>query len=197
MDDRRDERGESDVSLPATSVQGEVTIDDVADGVERHPDPRFLTLQKRRAWLHALRHTMTWLVVGGFAVVLGVAALRRDSPPGGLWLFAAWGVWAIGYTIWTQVKARLSYRHASYRVDAHTIEVRAGIFVRRLITVPRSRVQHIDIAQGPFERRHGIATLAIHTAGVTYAVVLVPGLDMARALRIRDHLLPREGDARR
>ena len=86
-------------------------------------------------------------------------------------------------------------RHASYRLDEQGIEIREGVIWRRVINVPRSRVQHIDVSQGPFERRYGIGTLAIYTAGVRHAMVALPGLDHARALRIRDFLLPERGDA--
>jgi hypothetical protein len=55
-------------------------------------------------------------------------------------------------------------------------------------------VQHTDVAQGPLERGHGLGTLAIYTAGTAYARVGLRGLDHATALRIRDHLLPGEGD---
>jgi membrane protein YdbS with pleckstrin-like domain len=51
-------------------------------------------------------------------------------------------------------------------------------------------VQHIDVAQGPLERRYGLATLSIYTAGTEYARVDLPGLRHERAVAIRDHLLP-------
>ena len=62
-----------------------------------------------------------------------------------------------------------------------------------MTNVPRSRVQHTDVAQGPLERRYGLGTLVIYTAGTEHAKVALPGLAYADALRIRDQLLPREG----
>ena len=63
----------------------------------------------------------------------------------------------------------------------------------RVTNVPRSRVQHTDVSQGPLERRYGVGTLVIHTAGTDDAVVTQRGLTHGTALAIRDHLLPREG----
>ena len=57
---------------------------------------------------------------------------------------------------------------------------------RKVINVPRSRVQHTDVSQGPLERGHGLGTLVIYTAGTDHARVDLPGLDHATALRIRD-----------
>ena len=62
---------------------------------------------------------------------------------------------------------------------------------RAVTNVPRSRVQHTDVSQGPLERSHGLGTLVIHTAGTEHAVVGLSGLDYGTALALRDHLLPR------
>jgi hypothetical protein len=77
-------------------------------------------------------------------------------------------------------------------VDAGGIEIREGVVWRAVTNVPRSRVQHTDVSQGPLERRFGIGTLVIHTAGTDSAVVSLRGLTHESALAIRDHLLPRE-----
>jgi membrane protein YdbS with pleckstrin-like domain len=55
-------------------------------------------------------------------------------------------------------------------------------------------VQHTDVSQGPLERRYGLGTRVIFTAGTDHARVDLKGLDHATALAIRDHLLPRGGD---
>ena len=59
------------------------------------------------------------------------------------------------------------------------------------MVVPRSRVQHIDVSQGPIERSYGLATLSIHTAGTEYSKVDLPGLGHSVALTVRDALLPK------
>jgi membrane protein YdbS with pleckstrin-like domain len=87
----------------------------------------------------------------------------------------------------------VAYRHASYRVDELGIEIRRGVFWRTVVNVPRSRVQHTDVSQGPLERRYGLGTLAIYTAGTDHARVGLAGLEHGRALAIRSHLLPAGG----
>ncbi len=89
-----------------------------------------------------------------------------------------------------------AYRHTSYRIDDQGIEICKGVYWRVVINVPRSRVQHIDVSQGPIERRYGLGTLIVYTAGTDHAKVDLEGLEHGRALRIREHLLPSEsGDA--
>ena len=162
----------------------------IADGVEHKLDPRYLVLQQRRGWIRAILHPLFWLAVVSAAVGLFDFRESLIRP-----VFAAWGIWSLAYAIWCVRRPVLAYRYASYRIDAHGIEIREGVIWRRIINVPRSRVQHIDVSQGPFERRHGIGSLSIYTAGVSHAMVALPGLDHARALRIRDYLLPDRGDA--
>ena len=81
------------------------------------------------------------------------------------------------------------HRHSSYRVDTQGIEIKRGVVWRRVINVPRSRVQHTDVSQGPIERGFQLGTLVIYTAGTEHAKVELHGLEHRRALRIRDHLL--------
>ena len=46
-----------------------------------------------------------------------------------------------------------------------------------MTNVPRSRVQHTDVSQGPLERNHGLGTLVVYTAGTDHAKVELGGLD--------------------
>lgn len=163
----------------------------IADGAERPLDPRIVTLQRIVGWIIAGASSLSLLIP-----LLGI--LFVASIPGwGKALFAL--LWA-GVTLALAALAHrwpaVEYRHTCYRVDTQGIEIRRGVLWRKVIHVPRSRVQHTDVSQGPLERTHGLGTLAIYTAGTDYAKVDLSGLDHATALLIRDHLLPREaGDA--
>ena len=64
--------------------------------------------------------------------------------------------------------------------------------------IPISRVQHLDLRRGPLERRAGLATLIVHTAGTRMSAVTVSGLDEVDAERLRDtlsHQLDQDADA--
>ena len=78
-------------------------------------------------------------------------------------------------------------------MDDEGIEIKQGVVWRRIINVPRSRMQHTDVSQGPIERSFGLGTLVIFTAGTEHARVQLHGLDHGLALRIRDHLLSSGG----
>jgi membrane protein YdbS with pleckstrin-like domain len=121
----------------------------------------------------------------------------------GLAVRPAWSTVATWTTVWVGLSALLawwlwrwpgiSYRYASYRLDEAGIEIRRGVVWRSIINVPRSRVQHTDVSQGPIERSHELSTLIIHTAGTAHARVALPGLARPVAIALRDQLLPRDG----
>jgi hypothetical protein len=51
--------------------------------------------------------------------------------------------------------------------------------------VPFGRIQHIDVDQGPIDRRYGLSKLTVHTAGHHNSTVTLPGLVHADALAMR------------
>ena len=83
---------------------------------------------------------------------------------------------------------RRRWRAWGYCEQEDELHVRHGLLVRFRTVVPFGRVQHIDVAQGPVERRFGLATLILHTAGTRGAAVPLPGLPHAEAERMRDRI---------
>jgi membrane protein YdbS with pleckstrin-like domain len=87
------------------------------------------------------------------------------------------------------------YRALRYGVDEHGITIQKGIVWRSRIALPRVRVQHSDVSQGPLQRHYGVATLKLYTAGSRYMKVELPGLPLDVAIELRDALLARGGDS--
>jgi membrane protein YdbS with pleckstrin-like domain len=152
-------------------------------------DPRFITVQRTARWI-----AVAVVAVVGFPVMLVRVLGAADSGVLAFWPSAAWMglIGLMGW--WAHAWPPMAFRYASYDVAAEGIEIRRGVLWRVITNVPRSRVQHTDVSQGPLERKHGLGTLVIYTAGTDDASVHLPGLPHERALEIRDHLLPRAGD---
>jgi membrane protein YdbS with pleckstrin-like domain len=81
------------------------------------------------------------------------------------------------------------FRHTSWRLMATGLEIRRGVFWKHQISIPSSRVQHVDVSQGPLQRNFGIGTLTIHTAGTSNASVELAGLAFETATALRDQLV--------
>lgn len=160
----------------------------IADGVRHGLDPRSIPLQR------VVGRIVTACVSLPLAAGVAVAWAAGGPPPGVVAaIVSGWAVITGGLGWWLHRWAALHYRYASYTVNDDDIEIRSGVVWRKAISVPRSRVQHTDVSQGPLERRYGLGTLGIYTAGTDYAKVSVDGLEHETALRIRDHLLPPAG----
>jgi membrane protein YdbS with pleckstrin-like domain len=78
------------------------------------------------------------------------------------------------------------YAARGYSVEADRLRVVKGLLWRKDTVVPFGRVQHIDLTRSPVERKYGLATLVVHTAGTHNASVSLPGLGEGDALALRE-----------
>lgn len=176
-------------SLPISDGPEGATPAPGAPGPVRRLDPRRISLDRT---VNAL-----------FGTAMAMGHLMAAAV---IWLTGAWPAWVVGLVLlaWPPVVAfmiwlaiwwpPIDYRHWSYRVSEDGIEIWSGVLWRQTVAVPRSRVQHIDVSQGPLERSYGLATLSVYTAGTQYSRVDLPGLDHGLALAMRDALLPRDAE---
>ena len=166
------------------NVNEQSTPETIADGIVRQLDPRWIPLQR-------ILVAIPTVIVAGVSFVF-VMSLWAGSGILllGLFLLPVWAVVMAAFAWQLQRWPALAYRFSSYRVDEAGIEIRQGVYWRTITTVPRSRVQHTDVSQGPLERRFGLGTLVVYTAGTSHSKVNVSGLDFDVARRIRAHLLP-------
>ena len=116
--------------------------------------------------------------------VAGVFAFRLlDASPflGG----AAGAVLGAVFGLWLGAR---QFRHVAWRLDSDGLAIRRGRMWQRETRVPTTRVQHLDLKRGPWQRRRHLATLIVHTAGTRHSSVTVPHLDADDAERLRDVL---------
>jgi membrane protein YdbS with pleckstrin-like domain len=149
-------------------------------------DPRSITVGRIGGWIFVL-------VLAAFTLPGLAAALILDPKPG-VFVAAAAALMFFSLLGWlVQIGPVWRYRHTWYRIDVHGIEIARGRVWQRLITVPHARVQHIDVVRGPFERRFGLATLVIYTAGHANSEVKIEGLSHESALALRERLVKEKG----
>ncbi len=122
-------------------------------------------------------------LVAAALIAEGVLAVAKPIPMG---LIAAAALPIALLLVFVLPERR--YRAWAYEVTEDELHVQNGIWLRTLTIVPFGRVQHIDVSQGPFERRYGVGALTLHTAGTRASAVVLPGLEMADAERMRDEI---------
>lgn len=158
--------------------------DSSADAPDRPPTREF----KLHPRVGALWLVQALLFSGVVAFGGTVALLVRGEF---LWMPLLW----LGAGLWAG--ASIAYGRAYIRRFRATLLpdgllVASGVWWRSEVFVPRARVQHTDVTQGPIARAFGMATLKVFTAGTHYSVVDVPDLAHESAVTLRDTLLDRE-----
>ena len=126
----------------------------------------------RRAWRRMVKPPLL--------ITLGACALlyARFGAPA-LWLLVLLPCWAL--------RARILARRYGYAVSDRLVAVRSGWLDRHWRFAEIARLQALRLAQSPFDRRHGMATVWLDTAGAA-------GNPLAPALCLR--YLP-QAEARR
>lgn len=64
--------------------------------------------------------------------------------------------------------SRANYRSLGYALGANHLRTRRGWLARATHIVPLDKIQAVEIRRSPFERRLGLATLSVDTAGQAY-----------------------------
>ena len=155
----------------------------------------FLRLDPRYVLVRQIGGLITTGVIATIALLALVSVAVATRPSWSI-IWLGTGGWLLAtalLTWWLWTWPSKAYTYASYRLDDDGLEIRRGVIWRGIVNVPRTRVQHTDVSQGPIERSHGLSTLVVHTAGTEHAMVVLPGLSREDALSLRDQLLPRDG----
>jgi uncharacterized protein len=148
-------------------------------------DLRRLDRRVTTAWWIALA---MWLVVI-VAVGLGVGVLTRSTAPLVLGLSVAGAVLLGG-----AIMIPLRYARYRYAFGPEALELQRGIWWRTRAAVPYHRIQHVDIEQGPLQRRLGLVSLHLRTAAAS-SIGRLPGLAADEADVLRGWLITRSGSA--
>lgn len=71
-----------------------------------------------------------------------------------LLIMALWAFWIPAF-----------YKTLEYYIDSGAVKMNRGVFWKRLITVPYSKITNVDVTQGPLQRMYRIGTIHVQTAG--------------------------------
>lgn len=83
---------------------------------------------------------------------------------------------------------RLRYRVWRFELRPEELFLEHGVLNRVRTIVPLRRIQHLDVSQDLLEREFSLGRLVVHTAGSRSSDVVVPGLVLDEAERIRDEV---------
>ncbi len=99
---------------------------------------------------------------------------------------AAVGLFILALGLITPV---LAWRHWTYTIREHDVLMEFGIVWKTSRSVPRLRIQHVDVKIDPIDRLLGLASVTLYTAGSSGEDAEIPGLLPEIAEAIREELL--------
>lgn len=91
----------------------------------------------------------------------------------------AWAVWEVG------PMPALRWRTWRYAIGEREVDLQRGWWTRTRTIVPMARIQHVDTARGPLQRRFGLASVVLYTAAGANEI---PALDEATAAAAREKI---------
>lgn len=131
--------------------------------------------------------------LGGVLEALPLAAILLAASVA--WAPAAWAGPVLLLPLWVALRRPWAHR---YRLAAEALQVRRGVLTRRDWIVPWHRIQSVTVWRGPLQRRLGLATVRIDTAGAPqgFSGPHIHDLPQAEAVAVASALLARVEAAR-
>ncbi len=92
--------------------------------------------------------------------------------------------------LWLMLK---SFSRKAYALRDKDLIYRSGWMIQRFSVCPFNRIQHCSVSAGPLERRFGLASISVYTAGTEGSDMKISGLREADAFAIRDFIMKKTG----
>jgi membrane protein YdbS with pleckstrin-like domain len=82
----------------------------------------------------------------------------------------------------------LSFTKRKYALREKDISYKSGLLVKKLTTVPFSRIQHVETDEKPISRIFGLSSLSVYTAGDSSDDLVIKGITKKKALKIKEFI---------
>ena len=122
-----------------------------------------------------------------------IAALREFIVPLVLIYFFGRGdgqyQWLFGLILIIPIVAGIGrWFRFTYHIEGTTLKVNEGLFLRKKVTIPKNRVQSVDITSGIIQRLFGLVSVKVKTAGNNEAAVDLTAITSEEARSIVETL---------
>ena len=152
------------------------------------PKVESVSLQKvHRSYLKLLR--IEWLITSLFLVTATILVIVFIPGLRSSWWWTPLVLATLLFITGYYAAQEKSFSFIAYAVREHDVIHQRGWLVRSTKVCPYNRVQNCSIQSGPLERRSGLASLVLYTAGSEGADMRIPGLLQHEAEELRQFIL--------
>lgn len=160
--------------------------------------PRAAALEMKPVDPRYLRVLLIYRVLTWFAVLAaGIAAIYFFPKWRQEWIMITGGVTWLLFAILGFWLTILSFRYKAYALREHDVIYRSGWLMQSVRVCPFNRIQHCSVDSGVIERRYGLSSLSVYTAGGAEADMKLPGLPKDVAENMRDFILSKTNNEQR
>jgi membrane protein YdbS with pleckstrin-like domain len=82
----------------------------------------------------------------------------------------------------------IGFSRRKYVLREKDLTYKSGVLIKKITTVPFSRIQHVEINEAPISRIFKLASLNIFTAGDSSNDLVIKGIKKEEALRIKEFI---------
>ncbi len=132
-----------------------------------------------------LEWMITSLIFAAISAVLIFALSKLTDTYGWMIVLSAWFLIIATHYFFLQK----NFMVLAFAVRERDVITRKGWLIRSVKICPSNRIQNCSVQSGPLERKYGLASLVIYTAGVEGADMRIPGLLQEEADNLRYFIL--------
>ena len=132
---------------------------------------------------------LQWLITSLVVLAVGTIAIYFIKKlHSSLFISLAAGAWLLLAAVQYFVSQK-SFNRKAYAVREKDVLYRTGWIIRSLHVCPFNRIQHCSVHSGPLERRYGLASISLFTAGSEGSDMTIPGLTEEKASALRELIM--------
>lgn len=90
--------------------------------------------------------------------------------------------------VYSFLLVKLGFPRKGFLLREKDLSYKTGFFFFSITTIPLSRIQHVELIQGPLAKRFHVASLKVYTAGGNMSDLSIPGIQEDEAEQLRLHL---------
>ncbi|CAM1344477.1 PH domain-containing protein [Tenacibaculum amylolyticum] len=155
--------------------------------IKNYPDIAEVTFEKvEKNYLKVILMSTISYFIGGFLffMLLIEYLLKKRLPEDKTLFYILFGI----IFIVAIILLIAGFAKRKYVVRDKDISYKSGLLTQTMVTVPFSRIQHIEITEGVFSRIFKLATISVFTAGDSSDDLEVGGISREKALQIKEFI---------
>jgi len=143
------------------------------------------SLDKRYLTAELIGASIFWILFGGSGLVFIYFNLW-EAPE---WLSLVLMSLLLLVILFSFITTIFGFKRKKYALREKDIIYQAGLFWRTFTILPFSRIQHVEVHQGPIDRIFDLGKLKVYTAGGSSSDLSISGLAIDKAHSIKHFIL--------